>query len=149
MKEINHSKVPETDNNKILQSQLNNNNNNNMTNEWIEWPIENRIRTTSAFRGSNTCSSTFLTQNNNNQHNYKFNANHTTSTTTTSGTTTNSTNSTTTTMGLKHHHHHLHHLHHHHARLQRPRGKFLLLRFFFHSHRGKSITTNLTPFSRF
>lgn len=51
-----------------------------MTNEWIEWTGENRIRTPTIFRGNNTCSSSFL---NNNQHNYKFNPSQTSITTTT------------------------------------------------------------------
>lgn len=50
-----------------------------MTNEWIEWTGENRIRTPTIFRGNNTCSSSFL---NNNQHNYKFNPSQTSITTT-------------------------------------------------------------------
>lgn len=57
-----------------------------MTNEWIEWTGENRIRTPTIFRGNNTCSSSFL---NNNQHNYKFNPSQT------------SISTTTTNMGLK------------------------------------------------
>ena len=51
-----------------MADKLLNYSNNTMTNEWIEWTGENRIRTPSMFRGS-SCSS-FL---NNNQHNYKFN----------------------------------------------------------------------------